>query len=102
VMLECPNEKTAVRRMVRKLERQAPGELRMCYEARPCGYALQRWIKDAGAGCVVELHPVVGRLSLIGRCARVRSGPAHTTTPAATSTDVEHLNHGAKAGSIPL
>ncbi len=27
---------------MRKLEREAPGPVRMCYEAGPCGYALQR------------------------------------------------------------
>ena len=37
-----PNEPTAVRRLVRKLEREAPGPVRVCYEAGPCGYALQR------------------------------------------------------------
>ena len=36
------NEKSAVRRMVRKVEREAAGEVRFCYEAGPCGYALQR------------------------------------------------------------
>src|SRR6202140_107287 len=39
-----PNELNAVRRLVRKLEREAPGPVRMCYEAGPCGYALQRQV----------------------------------------------------------
>jgi len=42
------NEAGAVRRVVRKVERQAPGEVRFCYEAGPCGYTLQRQITDAG------------------------------------------------------
>jgi hypothetical protein len=36
------NEPKAVRRFVRKLARAAPGPVRVCYEAGPCGYALQR------------------------------------------------------------
>ena len=42
VTWQLPNEPNAVRRLVRKLEREAPGPVRMCYEAGPCGYALQR------------------------------------------------------------
>ena len=38
------NEPKALKRMVRKIEREAPGEVRCCYEAGPCGYALQRFI----------------------------------------------------------
>ena len=37
---QCTNDRAAVRRMVRKVMRQAPGEVRFCYEAGPCGYAL--------------------------------------------------------------
>jgi len=51
---ELVNEAAAVRRMVRKVEREAPGEVRFCYEAGPCGYALQRQITEAGeASCMV-------------------------------------------------
>jgi hypothetical protein len=35
-----PDEPTAVRRLIRKLEREAPGPVRCCYEAVPGGYAL--------------------------------------------------------------
>jgi len=58
---ELPNEKAAVRRMVRKVQRQAPGEVRFCYEAGPCGYALQRWIQEAGASCVVVAPSLIPR-----------------------------------------
>jgi transposase len=48
------NEAGAIRRMVRKVERQAGGEVRFCYEAGPCGYSLQRQITEAGqASCLV-------------------------------------------------
>ncbi len=51
---QLANEGGAVRRMVRKVEREAPGEVRFCYEAGPCGYALQRQITEAGkASCMV-------------------------------------------------
>ena len=32
-----PNEPKAVKRLVRKLERDAPGPVRVFYEAGPCG-----------------------------------------------------------------
>ena len=44
------NESKAVRRMVKKFEREAPGEVRCCYEAGPCGYALKRPVEDMGPG----------------------------------------------------
>jgi transposase len=61
VSWECTNEKAAVRRMVKKVQRQAPGEVRMCYEAGPCGYALQRWIEECGVKCVVVAPSLIPR-----------------------------------------
>jgi transposase len=58
---QVANEKAAVRRMVRKVQRQAPGEVRFCYEAGPCGYALQRWIQEAGAVCIVVAPSLIPR-----------------------------------------
>jgi len=56
------NEAAAVRRMVRKVEREAPGEVRFCYEAGPCGYSLQRQITDAGeASCMVVAPSLIPR-----------------------------------------
>jgi transposase len=54
---EIPNEPAAVRRMVRKVEREAPGEVRFCYEAGPCGYALQRQITEAGESSCMVVAP---------------------------------------------
>jgi transposase len=48
-----PNEPTAVRRLVRKLEREAPGPVQACYEAGPCGYALQRQLTTPRVACQV-------------------------------------------------
>lgn len=47
------NEEGAVRRLARKLIRQAPGEVRACYEAGPLGYTLQRELESAGVICEV-------------------------------------------------
>ena len=51
----------AMRRLARRLQRLAPGEVRCCYEAGPTGYALQRQRRAAGVGCTViapSLTPV--------------------------------------------
>jgi transposase len=41
------NEPRALRRLARKLVREAPGEVRICYEAGPCGYAVQRQLEGS-------------------------------------------------------
>jgi transposase len=51
----------AIRRLARKLQREAPGEVHCCYEAGPTGYALQRQLRAAGICCTViapSLTPV--------------------------------------------
>jgi len=53
VQWEVVNEPAAVKRMVRKAQREAGGEVIFCYEAGPCGYALQRQIEAMGVRCVV-------------------------------------------------
>lgn len=52
---QVAHEAAAVRRMVRRVEREGTGELRFCYEAGPCGYALQRRIERESkrAACAV-------------------------------------------------
>ena len=47
------NEPKAIERLHRKLERDAPGPVRVCYEAGPCGYALQRQLTKGRVSCVV-------------------------------------------------
>jgi transposase len=56
-----PNEPNAVRRLVRKLEREAPGPVRACYEAGPCGYALQRQMTTPRVSCQVIAPALVPR-----------------------------------------
>jgi transposase len=56
-----PNEPNAVRRLVRKLEREAPGPVRAGYETGPCGYALQRQMTTERVGCQVIAPALVPR-----------------------------------------
>jgi transposase len=50
---QLANEPAAIRRLAKKLQREAPGEVRCCYEAGPCGYVLQRQLESAGVICEV-------------------------------------------------
>ena len=44
----------AIRRLVQKLQKESDGqEIRACYEAGPCGYALQRRLAKSGIICEV-------------------------------------------------
>jgi hypothetical protein len=55
-MRRIPNEDQALRRWVRKLVREAEGgEIRMCYEAGPNGFALMRRLEAMGGPVVVEV-----------------------------------------------
>jgi transposase len=53
VTWQLANEAGAVRRLVKKLEREAPGPVRVFYEAGPCGYALQRQLTTGRITCDV-------------------------------------------------
>jgi transposase len=61
VTWQLANEPQAVRRLVRKLEREAPGPVQMCYEAGPCGYALQRQVTTARVTCQVIAPALIPR-----------------------------------------
>jgi transposase len=56
-----PNEPKAIQRLVRKLEREAPGPVRICYEAGPCGYALQRKMTTPRVTCQVIAPALIPR-----------------------------------------
>ena len=54
------NEPKAIERLHRKLEREAPGPVRVCDEAGPCGYALQRLLTQGRVhGVVIDRKSVV-------------------------------------------
>jgi hypothetical protein len=55
------NEPNAVRRLVRKLEREAPGPVHVFYEAGPCGYALQRQVTTSRVTCDVVAPALIPR-----------------------------------------
>jgi transposase len=61
VTWQLPNEPNAVRRLVRKLERDAPGPVHVCYEAGPCGYALQRKMTTPRGRCQVIAPALIPR-----------------------------------------
>lgn len=48
-----PNEDRGVKRLIKRLKEHAVGEVVACYEAGPCGYALQRAFQTAGVKCLV-------------------------------------------------
>jgi transposase len=56
-----PNDTKAIRRLVKKLERDAPGAVRVFYEAGPCGYALQRQLTTARVHCDVVAPALIPR-----------------------------------------
>ncbi|MGH9410419.1 MAG: IS110 family transposase [Vicinamibacterales bacterium] len=61
VTWQLANEPPAVRRLVRKLEREAPGPVQVFYEAGPCGYALQRQLTTPRIHCDVVAPALIPR-----------------------------------------
>jgi transposase len=61
VTWQLANEPKAVRRLVRKLEREAPGRVHVFYEAGPCGYALQRQVTTSRVRCDVVAPALIPR-----------------------------------------
>jgi transposase len=58
---ELPNQVGEVRRLVRKLRREAGSEVICAYEAGPCGYALQRQLREEGVNCQVVAPSLIPR-----------------------------------------
>jgi transposase len=56
-----PNDEPGVRRLIRRLRREVPGELLAAYEAGPCGYALQRQLKAEGIPCQLIAPSLIPR-----------------------------------------
>ena len=50
-----------IRKMVKKITRQAPGEVEFCYEAGVCGFTLKRRIEQLDCRCVVIAPSLVQR-----------------------------------------
>jgi transposase len=60
---EIPHTAKQVEKLVRKLKKESPGGVEVCYEAGPCGYALQRRIEKLGIRCVVVAPSLIPRKS---------------------------------------
>ena len=56
-----PTESTAIDRLRRRLERDAPGAIECCYEAGPGGYALQRQLGSDRIRCRVIAPSLIPR-----------------------------------------
>ena len=50
-----------IKKMVKKIQRKAPGEVRFCYEAGVCGFTLKQQIEAAGSPCQVIAPSLVPR-----------------------------------------
>src|ERR1700745_819259 len=61
VTWQLANEPQAVRRLVRRLEREARGPVQIFYEAGPCGYALQRQVTTSRVRCDVVAPALIPR-----------------------------------------
>lgn len=47
------NQAAAIRKLVKRVQKQAPGPIEFCYEAGPCGFDLMRQIEAQGVKCKV-------------------------------------------------
>lgn len=61
VTWQLVNEPRGVHRLVRKLERETAGPIRVFYEAGPCGYALQRQVTTSRVSCDVVAPALIPR-----------------------------------------
>lgn len=55
------SQKNSFSRLTRRLKKETTGELVCCYEAGPCGYALQRQLEKAGIRCLVVAPSLIPR-----------------------------------------
>lgn len=61
VTWQLANEPKAIRALIHKLEREAPGAIECCYEAGACGYALQRRLTTGRIRCQVIAPALIPR-----------------------------------------
>lgn len=57
-----PNRVRDISKMVKKLQKQAPGDVHFCYEAGVCGFDLQRRIVSLGSQCTVIAPSLTPRM----------------------------------------
>ena len=51
------NDQRSLRKLVRRLERDAPGPIEAVYEAGPCGYTVQRQIRASASPSTSSRRP---------------------------------------------
>lgn len=56
---DVENEPRALRRLVTRLKRSAPGTIRCTYEAGPCGFSLQRELQGLGVECMLTAPSLI-------------------------------------------
>lgn len=61
VTWELDNGSHVVRRLLRQLARRTNEKLKLCYEAGPCGYSLQRELAAAEVDCIVVAPSLIPR-----------------------------------------
>ena len=61
VEFSVKNTPSEIRKMVRKIKRNAPGEVKFCYEAGVCGFTLQRRIEALKCKCSVIAPSLIPR-----------------------------------------
>jgi len=61
VEFSVKNTASEIRKMVRKIKKNAPGEIKFCYEAGVCGFTLQRRIEALGCKCSVIAPSLIPR-----------------------------------------
>jgi transposase len=50
---QIQNDERSLRKLAKKLLMESAGDVVCCYEAGPCGYAVQRWLASHGVCCEV-------------------------------------------------
>ena len=59
IVFQAANNTRGTKRLSKRLQQEAPGESKACYEAGPCGYDLQRQFEAAGIPCAVVAPSLV-------------------------------------------
>jgi transposase len=59
IEFQVASERRGTGKLIKRIKRSAVGDVKICYEAGPCGYALQRQLQEAGFDCIVVAPSLV-------------------------------------------
>ena len=59
IVFKAANNTQGTKRLIKRIQQEAPGQIVACYEAGPCGYGLQRHLESAGIRCPVVAPSLV-------------------------------------------